>query len=149
MNLDLKVAIRRETFKDILRLMDETKGIKTVLMNLPFYGQGYLVDYLKKDCLVYTAISQEDNCIEAVFIFKWLECEYNAVCLSVCTMNNKYQWGKYYRDEVEPEIKKHADYLVGFLPADKKGIVRLYKRYGYTLEFNEEMNQYIYLQNLS
>jgi len=144
-NLKLQIAKKKSTLKVLLELMDIHKGIENVMFEQPSYDQKVLLELLHKHCLVFVAVSEDDNMIEAVYIFQWLECEYNAVCVHACGLNNEYDWVRYYNKFVLPEISKYTDYIVGFLDPSMKAVVRLYKRYGHILEFDEKLNMYKYL----
>lgn len=145
MNKDLKLSIitSEESIKDVLFIL-MASDIEKMISGLPDYSFDYLYDYLKTKCWVYGAYA--DGEVKGIFVFRWLSKTH--VMGHFKTLDNQYSWNRFYKDTIRPTIAKHAKYQYGCLREDQSSLVRLYRRYGYNPEWNENINRYEYLIKL-
>ena len=102
--------------------------------------------WLKNDCLIFCAI--DDNCVQGVFIYEWIEPRKAILhVVSYCT-NPVIQWGDYYRDVVTPHMKQYLDIILIALNKEEKAKVRLFRRWGIPLKYNDEHSMYMAVQGL-
>ena len=121
-----------ETVRSVVSCIDlHCKGLENFIAGLDSYDPEDIIKYALDNCWICAGYTKE--ALEGVFIFSWVTEE--IVNLHICTMNNKYNWHKFYENEIRPFIAQHAKYQCGFVTPDQKALVRLYRRYGYELEW--------------
>lgn len=127
-----------------LSIITENETLENILVILNHYGHGYTFEFLKEKCWVYAACTEE---LEGVCVFQWMD--KRTVNLHVSTFNNNYNWVKYYKEVIVPEISKHADYQMILLEDSKKSLLRLFKGYGFNFEWDDDIKRHKSLHKLS
>ena len=137
--LEMKLISKRESIESVLECIDlKCGGIENFIDGLPTYDKKELIEFAQDNCWICGGFETEgEYTLEGLFIFSWVT--EKIVNLHICTMNNKYNWHQFYKSEVKPFIAQHAKYQIGFVKPEQKALVRLYKRYGYELEWDEDL----------
>lgn len=139
--LTIGMAIDQDVIENIVEILND--------YNDGFYVDGLSIDEVVSDLKVnsFIYVGMAEGLIQGVFIFTRMK-QPGYVNTHICVMNNKYNWHQFFVEQVHPEIAKHATTLYGIIKKEQKGLVRLYKKYGYDLKFDKDINRWIYLQTL-
>jgi len=119
------------------------------MQGMDSYAPEAIKKFLSDRCNVYVGIVNET--VEAVFIYEWMKKTPNnkrMVNMHLCTMSNKFNWFRFYEDQVRPDIAKYADLQLWILGKESQTLEILCRKYGYDFKWNKDINQFICLQKL-
>lgn len=111
----LRLAFKMDKTKDFLRGYDDIEDI---------------IEYVKESC--WLGYWDDRGLVHGFILLEWIS--ERTASLHVCTFTNNFDWVKCWDDVIEDEVSEHCDQLHAMVPYDKRGVMALCKRIGFTFK---------------